>query len=71
MREAHDMIIQQREEKKRENMTCIELLYDCDPAIDNSIFMVKRNLPLHKQLKKIYKKHMTLIKEKKTIKQNL
>jgi hypothetical protein len=64
LREAQDMIIQQREENRREKMKCIELLDDCEPAIDNTIFMVKRNLPLHKQLKNIYQQNMTLRKEK-------
>jgi hypothetical protein len=39
-------------------MTCIELLDDCDPTIDKIIFMVKINLPLHKQLKNIYKQNL-------------
>jgi hypothetical protein len=65
------MIIQQREENRREKMTCKELLDDCEPAIENAIFMVKRNLPLHKQLKNIYRKNITLRKENRALKQNL
>jgi hypothetical protein len=45
LREAQDMIIQQREENRKTKMKCKELLDDCEPAIDNAIFMVKRNLP--------------------------
>jgi hypothetical protein len=52
-------------------MKCKELLDDCEPAIDNAIFMVKRNLPLHKQLKNIYKQHLTLRKENRSLKQIL
>jgi hypothetical protein len=65
------MIIQLREENRRTKMQCIELLDDCEPAIDNAIFMVRRNLPLHKQLKNIYQQNMTLRKENKTLKQSL
>jgi hypothetical protein len=65
------MIIQQREENGRTKVTCKELLDDCDPAMDHAIFMVKRNLPLHKQLKNIYKQHLTLRKENRALKQSL
>jgi hypothetical protein len=71
LREAQDVIIQLREENRRANMKFTELLDDCEPAIDNAIFMVRRNLPLHKQLKNMYQQNMTLRKENRTLKQNL
>jgi hypothetical protein len=71
LREAQDMIIQQREENKKTKLKCKELLNECEPAMDHAIFMVKRNLPLHKQLKNIYKQHLTLRKENRSLKQRL
>jgi hypothetical protein len=65
------MIIQQREGNGRERMTCKEFLHDCEHAIENVIFMVKRNPPLHKQLKNIYRKNITLRKENRALKQKL
>jgi hypothetical protein len=62
------MIIQLREENRRTNMQCKELLDDYGPPIDNPIFMVRRNLPLHKQLKNIYQQNLTLRKENITLK---
>ena len=52
-------------------MQCVELLDDCEPAIDNVIFMVRRNLPLHKQLKNIYQQNSTMRKENRTLKLSL
>jgi hypothetical protein len=71
LREAQDMIIQLREDNRRTKMQCVELLDDCEPAIDNAIFMVRRNQPLHKKLKNIYQQNLTLRKENITLKQNL
>jgi hypothetical protein len=70
-REAKDMIIQQREENKKTKLKCKEPLNECDPTMDHAIFMVKRNLPLYKHLKNIYKQHMTLRKENRSLKQIL
>jgi len=65
------MIIPLREENRREKMKCIELLDDCESTIDNAMFTVRRNLPLHKQLKNIYQKNLTLRKENRKLKQSL
>jgi hypothetical protein len=65
------MIIQQREENRRTNMTCKEILDDCEPAISNAIFMVKRSSPLHKQLNNIYRQNIILMKDNRALKQNL
>jgi hypothetical protein len=71
LREEQDMIIQQREENKKTNLKCKELHNECEPAMDYAIFMVKRNLPLHRQIKNIYKQHLTFRKENKALKKTL
>jgi hypothetical protein len=71
LRESQDIIIQQREENRKTKLKCKELLNECELAMDHAIFMVKRNLPLHKQLKNIYNQHLTLRKENRALKQSL
>jgi hypothetical protein len=51
LREAQNVIIQLREENRQIKLKFEQHLDDCEPTIDNAREMVRRTLPLHKQLK--------------------
>jgi hypothetical protein len=71
LREAQNMIFQLREEDKKSKMKFVEHLRDCGPAIDKVASMVRRTLPLHRQLKSFYQQNLILRRENKALKQSL
>jgi hypothetical protein len=59
------VIVQLREGDMKFNMKFAEHLRDLGPAIDNTTSMVRRTLPLHRQLKSFYQQNRILRKENK------
>jgi hypothetical protein len=62
------VIIQLREGDRKFKMKFAEHLRDREPAIDKPTSMVRRTLPLHRQLKSFYQQNLILRKENKTLK---
>jgi hypothetical protein len=50
---AQDLIVHLREEKKEMKVNMVAHLNDCEEALENSRYMVKRSLYLHKQLNNV------------------
>jgi hypothetical protein len=71
LREAQNVIFQLREGDREFKMKFAEHLRDYGPAIDKVASMVRRTLPLHRQLKSFYQHNLILRKENKTLKQSL
>jgi hypothetical protein len=55
LKEAQAVIVQLREENKKMKRKIAEHLDLCEEALENRKRMVKRSLPLHKQMKNMYK----------------
>jgi hypothetical protein len=60
LKEAQAEIVKLREENRQMKEKIAEHLDLCEEALENRKIMVKRYLPLHKQMKNIYKKNRTL-----------
>jgi hypothetical protein len=55
LKEAQDEIVQLMEEKKQMKRKIKKHLDMCEEALENNKKMVKRYLPLHKQMKNMYR----------------
>jgi hypothetical protein len=65
------VIFQLREEDKKYKMKFVKHLRDCGPAIYKATSMVRRTLPLHRQLESFYQQNLILRKENKALKKSL
>jgi precorrin-2 methylase len=76
LKEAQVVIVQLREENKQMKRKIAEHLDLCEGALENNKRMVKRSLPLHRQVKNLYRQNKTLqekdrLRKEQTAKKNL
>jgi hypothetical protein len=60
LKEAQAEILQLREENMKMKRKIAKHLDLCEEALENNKRMVKRSLPLHKQMKNLYRQNRTL-----------
>ena len=71
LKKAHNEITSLREQEEWAKQKIHDHLNICEPALFEDKHMLKRNFPIHIQIKNICRKNLTLIKDLRATKQQL